>query len=606
MRSALAAIALLWIAASQCVHALQGSLQVVTFIGPVTGQPVTFTLYLPPGYNGATNRYPVIIHLHGIGGRHSGPHTNTVTSSHETAVASGIIEPCIIAFPDGYTNSFWADSSNSLKPAETNLRLEVIPYLDANYRTIGTPKRRVIQGYSMGGFGAAKFATKFPELFAACVIYDGAMLTWAEIQQRHPTEAAEIFDSSSAVFDLYSPWRWLTQNVESVRASIPFRDMLGALTNENRSWRDALLAQSIQPSYVETGCPHQLPCLLDTEGSNSWAFISSAFARSDPTNELRVQVFRKGSDILLQWNSAPAQLFEVQRRVALASNSAWASLVTNWPATASNSTAYQHTNALAFGGGFYRVARVDGTGAPPAFVFNWTGTNFTYSDSQRTFTGVMLKPAGDGPFPSVVISHGAGGSASGYSLPKARDMVSWGMVALAPTLTHVSGGETNAVNMGFCPENLARVTACVNVLGSLSYVDTNRLALFGHSMGAFATIGSAAQLVGRIRAGAISSGGAIPDAAGNTNAAPTVSEASAARAPFLTVHCDADPVVPPARSLLWHQILNSNGVTNLRVLISSNSIANPANWHNIHNDANANTLLLTNTRAWFQEHGVIP
>jgi len=114
--------------------------------------------------------------------------------------------------------------------------------------------------------------------------------------------------------------------------------------------------------------------------------------------------------------------------------------------------------------------------------------------------------------------------------------------------------------------------ACANVLASLAYVDTNRIALFGHSMGAFATIGDAAVLGSRIRTAAITAGGAIPDSAGTNNAAPTWTEASPVHIPFLMFHCDADPVVPPVRSELFQQLLNSNAVLNLRILYPSNSI----------------------------------
>jgi dienelactone hydrolase len=220
----------------------------------------------------------------------------------------------------------------------------------------------------------------------------------------------------------------------------------------------------------------------------------------------------------------------------------------------------------------------------------------------------MLKPAGPGPFGAVIINHGAGGTPQGYSLAKAREMSGWGLVCIGPTLTHVFGGETNAVNMGNCPENNARAAACAEVLASLSYVDTNRLAIFGHSMGAFATIGDAALLANRIRSCAMTAGGVLADSTpgGTGNATPTVSEASPVRAPFLMLHCDADPVVPASRSLLFQQVLNTNAVVNQRIVISSNSIPNPSNWHNIHNDPNINTLILTNTRSWFQTQGVLP
>jgi hypothetical protein len=52
------------------------------------------------------------------------------------------------------------------------------------------------------------------------------------------------------------------------------------------------------------------------------------------------------------------------------------------------------------------------------------------------------------------------------------------------------------------------------------------------------------------------------------------------------------------------EILNGNAVPNLRLVVSSN--ANPANWHNIQNEPAVNSLILTNTRAWFRTYGVLP
>jgi predicted peptidase len=587
--------------------ALSGSVQTITFTGPVTGHPVTFSLYLPSGYNSSTNRYPVIIHLHGIGGTHNGAQISLVPESHEAAVIAGLIEPCIIVFPDGYNDSFWADSVNSTKPAETNVKEEIIPYLDANYRTIASRSRRVIQGFSMGGFGAAKFATKFPDTFCACVVYDGAMLTWEQVQQRHPVQTSEIFNNSGATFDLYSPWYWLGQNANALRTAMPFRDIAAALINENRAWRDALLAQSINSNYVETGLPHSIGPLLDAQGAASWSFISTAFAQASTNNSNGLQHFvqKQGTNVSVRWPSQTDEQFHIERRANLQPTNAWQALATNWPAGVGVETEFVHSNALSSLSGYYRVMR-QGTSAPPAFTFDWTGTNFTYTDAQRTFTGIMLKPTGSGPFPAVIISHGAGGTATGYSLSKAREMVAWGLVCIGPTLTHVAGGETNSPNMGNCPENIARAAVCANVLAGLSYVDTNRIALFGHSMGAFATIGDAAALGGRIRAAAITAGGVIPDSAGANNAAPTVTEANPVHIPFLMFHCDGDPVVPAVRSQLFQQLLNTNAVVNQRIIYSTNSIPNQSNWHNIHQDLAINTNVLTNTFQWFKTHGVLP
>jgi dienelactone hydrolase len=317
-----------------------------------------------------------------------------------------------------------------------------------------------------------------------------------------------------------------------------------------------------------------------------------------------VQLHIQNNNVHLLWPSEPGEHFQIENRTSLLPIFNWQMLSTNWAAGTGTETEFVHTNALTNLIGFYRLSLL--SNSVPAFTFDWSGTNFTYADAQRTFTGVMLKPAGNGPFPAVVISHGAGGTATGYSLTKAREMLPWGIVCLGPTLTHVAGGETNSANMGNCAENIARATACLNVFASLTYVDTNRVALFGHSMGAFATIGDAAALGGRVRAASITSGGIIPDSAGTNNAAPTVTEADPVRIPFQMFYCDADPVVPAIRSQLFQQVLNTNGVLNQRILYSSNSIPNTNNWHNIHQDTSINADLLTNTFQWFKMRGVLP
>jgi dienelactone hydrolase len=319
-----------------------------------------------------------------------------------------------------------------------------------------------------------------------------------------------------------------------------------------------------------------------------------------PTGAARAQVnpAAQGTNLTLTWPSVVGDFFQVEQRSSL-TNGTWLPLASNiFAANPGSNTSFTHPGALLSTAKFYRVLQV-----PAPFTFTWTGTNFTYTDANRTFTGIMLKPPGNGPFPAVIIGHGAGGSATGYSLPKAREMMPWGMVCIGPTLTHAAGGETDPINMGNCPENNARVVACANVLASLAYVDTNRLALFGHSMGAFNTIGSAGVLVGRVRAAAITAGGVIPN--GPDNATPTFAEANPVRAPFLMFHCDADPVVPPSRSLAFQQILISNAVPNSRILYSSNSLPQ-AQWHNIHQNATVNADVITNTFQWFQTHGVLP
>jgi endo-1,4-beta-xylanase len=263
---------------------LLGTVEQVAFTGPITGRTVNFNIYLPLGYSSSTQHYPVVLHLHGIGGNQGGQQNTTVPASFETALAQGIIGPVIVVFPNGYNNSWWADSVGGDKPAETDVVQQVIPYVDAHYRTIPDRGARVIEGFSMGGFGAAKFYSKFPELFACCVEYDGAIVTWPVMLQFHASDAASIFGNSEATFNQYSPWYWTTQNADALGDGSPIRMVAGALVGGNRNFRDHLLTLDIPVDYVETGCAHEIGCLFSSQGQASAAFIAAALEIACPAD----------------------------------------------------------------------------------------------------------------------------------------------------------------------------------------------------------------------------------------------------------------------------------------------------------------------------------
>jgi hypothetical protein len=201
-----------------------------------------------------------------------------VPRAFEAAEEAGVLGPVIIVFPNGYEDAWWADSVNSPKPAETDVIARLVPHVDASFRTLARPGSRVIQGFSMGGFGAVKFYAKFREEFAACIEYDGALYAWNAFRFLFFGLAAEIFDNSSAVFDEYSPWWWTDARAEELRDGPPIRMVSGLLGSANRSFRDHLLARGIPVEYVQTSCGHDLGCLLEEEGLASAAFIAAHLA----------------------------------------------------------------------------------------------------------------------------------------------------------------------------------------------------------------------------------------------------------------------------------------------------------------------------------------
>jgi len=260
--------------------ALKGTTSTVTITGSITNKPVTFTVYLPENYSTSTDRYPVVYHLHGVGGTYAGDQINTVPASLEQAIASGFANPMIIIFPDGYNDSFWADSFDGTIMPETNIIKEIIPYVDNTYRTINSREKRIISGFSMGGFGSAKFITKYPDYFRAAVIYDGALLSWTELKTRWLNPTLKIFNNDESHFNNFSPWLNLSKNAVELKSKTLVRQTVGLLKPYNISFRDSLSKYNIVHEYVETTCAHNLPCLLDQGGQDNWKFITTCLASS--------------------------------------------------------------------------------------------------------------------------------------------------------------------------------------------------------------------------------------------------------------------------------------------------------------------------------------
>ena len=151
--------------------------------GNLPGDPVErmLPIYLPPGYDDdPKRRYPVIYVLAGHGG--SGPLMLAPSAWGESfperidrLIVSGAMPPVIAVLPDCWTIFGGAQYINStaLGRYEDYLTDELIPYVDAMYRTLAERQHRGITGKSSGGYGAMVQAMRHPELFGSFASHSG-------------------------------------------------------------------------------------------------------------------------------------------------------------------------------------------------------------------------------------------------------------------------------------------------------------------------------------------------------------------------------------------------------------------------------------------------
>jgi S-formylglutathione hydrolase FrmB len=140
-------------------------------------------IYTPPGYDDGDTRYPAVYVIQGYTGNvimwaNRMPYRQPFIETADTVFASGDVPPCLVVYVDAwskYGGSQYVDSTGTGK-YHSYLCDEVVPWVDAHYRTIADRESRAISGKSSGGFGAMITPMLRPDLFGALATHAGDSL----------------------------------------------------------------------------------------------------------------------------------------------------------------------------------------------------------------------------------------------------------------------------------------------------------------------------------------------------------------------------------------------------------------------------------------------
>jgi endo-1,4-beta-xylanase len=270
-----------------------------TFRSASVGEDVGYSVYLPPGYEQSTRRYPVLYYLHGAGGNESGGPRTLVPKLHEAHTA-GTLPPFLVVFPNGGQSTWYADSHDGKLPIETTIVRELVPHVDATYRTLTDRSSRAISGMSMGGFGAIALGMKHPDMFSSVVAYAPAFIEvlrgpdgevtlgrpggtheggnaltpnqWA----RNAAMFEQMFDNDPDVFAAHSPWTIVSRDAPKLRDTLPIRFVIGTadgLLNANELFHELMTQHRYFHDYfVLEGVGHDIADLYEALGIHNFAF----------------------------------------------------------------------------------------------------------------------------------------------------------------------------------------------------------------------------------------------------------------------------------------------------------------------------------------------
>ena len=270
-------------------HSAPEGMAYKTFRSATINGDVSYLIYLPPDYaKDASARYPVLYDLPASG--QSAKSAAEVVRRIDAGIRAGRLAPMIVVGVNGLRgNTMYCDSRDGKWPLETVIIKDLIPHIDSTYRTIASRAGRAVDGFSMGGFGTAHLAFKFPEVFGVASIMAPPLLG-PELKQQLPMQAwSRLFSSPNAMggdleyFHVNDPFTLAEKNATELRDRTVIR-IVAHYENEQWLWpqceklHQVLLKNMVQHEfYFLTNVKgHNRSQCLDTMGDSAFDFFSSA------------------------------------------------------------------------------------------------------------------------------------------------------------------------------------------------------------------------------------------------------------------------------------------------------------------------------------------
>lgn len=179
-------------------NVLHGTVAYRWYDSPGNGKMRRLCIYTPPGYESNDKEYPVLYLLHGIGGdEEAWLGSGRASQILDNLIAQGKAKPMIVVMPNGNVSQEAAPGKGSegfVKPSfmlphtmdgefeETFI--DIMEFVENNYRTIKTKDGRAIAGLSMGGFHTAYISMYYPNTFDYIGLFSAALNVRTE---NHPS-----------------------------------------------------------------------------------------------------------------------------------------------------------------------------------------------------------------------------------------------------------------------------------------------------------------------------------------------------------------------------------------------------------------------------------
>jgi enterochelin esterase-like enzyme len=249
---------------------------------------VGYCIYLPPDYDKDTSkRYPVIYNLHGAGGNEL--HGQLSAEVLQEGILAKRWPPMIIVMPNGGKYTYYKDSYDGKYMGETTVMKELIPHIDAQYRTIAARHGRCIEGFSMGGRGSTRLAMKYPDMF--CSLFNQSGNVYHTADQFNPQEPNKYPNNylgpDKARYEDNDSFLLLKKNLDQIKGKLRIQVWCGTQDDGHlpsvRDYHQALLQAGVDHTYMEIeGLDHNQTQMINRYRTIWFDYHVESLRRADP------------------------------------------------------------------------------------------------------------------------------------------------------------------------------------------------------------------------------------------------------------------------------------------------------------------------------------
>ena len=223
------------------------------------GMDRRINIYTPAGYESSGEKYPVLYLLHGAGGdEDEWGSFGRATQILDNLIAQGKAEPMIMVMTNGHAGMEAAPGESSwgfYKPVHLTTGtmdgafedsfIEIINFVESNYRVLNDKAHRAIAGLSMGGFHSMHISRYYENTFDYVGLFSAAVM-------EREDATGNVYSNVDATLQ-----KQIDNGLELYWLGIGNEDFL---YEANKEFRAKLDKMGMKYTYMETGGGHIWKC----------------------------------------------------------------------------------------------------------------------------------------------------------------------------------------------------------------------------------------------------------------------------------------------------------------------------------------------------------